>query len=215
MIVNHLYFSLKYFFFFQQLICVYPYVRMEEYATTSGQATTAHAMLSGKGIIVNKVSQIIIFCKIIFYNIFHLYVFIAMLFSLLAIDLCLSPHVRIEEFAITFIQLITVHVVQAGKAIIVNKVSQIIIFCNIMIVYFFICCLNIHCFTIFQLWICLSSPCENGGVCNNFQTGYNCTCSAGWEGTHCELGKSMLFFALIYNLKIVYSLYVVRLNISG
>ena len=35
---------------------------------------------------------------------------------------------------------------------------------------------------------CQSSPCHNGGVCNNLQAHYTCSCAAGWEGTNCQIG---------------------------
>ncbi|XP_072045350.1 uncharacterized protein [Amphiura filiformis] len=35
--------------------------------------------------------------------------------------------------------------------------------------------------------VCLSSPCENGGTCNNGINGYTCQCALGFTGTVCEL----------------------------
>ncbi|XP_078671849.1 MAM and LDL-receptor class A domain-containing protein 2-like [Branchiostoma floridae x Branchiostoma belcheri] len=33
---------------------------------------------------------------------------------------------------------------------------------------------------------CLSSPCQNGGLCTDIFNGYNCTCAAGYTGSRCE-----------------------------
>ena len=34
---------------------------------------------------------------------------------------------------------------------------------------------------------CLSSPCKNGGMCEDGINRYNCLCKEGWEGDHCEI----------------------------
>lgn len=36
---------------------------------------------------------------------------------------------------------------------------------------------------------CASSPCHNGGLCNNRNTGYKCNCTTGYHGDRCEHGK--------------------------
>lgn len=33
---------------------------------------------------------------------------------------------------------------------------------------------------------CETSPCQNNGTCLNFDGGYNCSCSYGYEGKNCE-----------------------------
>ena len=45
---------------------------------------------------------------------------------------------------------------------------------------------------------CLSYPCLNGGTCNrNLITGgYTCSCSSGYNGDRCEIGKGLLQFQL-------------------
>ena len=35
---------------------------------------------------------------------------------------------------------------------------------------------------------CASNPCDNGAMCINLQNQYTCTCTGGWQGTHCEQG---------------------------
>ena len=34
---------------------------------------------------------------------------------------------------------------------------------------------------------CLSAPCVNGGICNQYVASFNCTCHAGWVGFECEV----------------------------
>ena len=45
---------------------------------------------------------------------------------------------------------------------------------------------------------CLSYPCRNGGTCNRNLTsgGYTCSCSLGYNGDRCEIGKGLLQFQL-------------------
>jgi hypothetical protein len=33
---------------------------------------------------------------------------------------------------------------------------------------------------------CASSPCQNGGICNNLLNNYTCTCNGTWTGYHCS-----------------------------
>ena len=35
---------------------------------------------------------------------------------------------------------------------------------------------------------CASSPCQNGGTCNDGINMYNCDCVPGYSGGHCETG---------------------------
>ena len=36
---------------------------------------------------------------------------------------------------------------------------------------------------------CSSTPCLNGGACNDFEDYYTCTCDAGFTGPTCETGN--------------------------
>jgi len=36
---------------------------------------------------------------------------------------------------------------------------------------------------------CGSAPCQNSGICIDSVAGYHCSCSAGYKGIQCEMGK--------------------------
>ena len=40
-----------------------------------------------------------------------------------------------------------------------------------------------------DIYECLSSPCQNGGVCEDLIDEYYCACAEGWEGVNCETSK--------------------------
>ena len=45
---------------------------------------------------------------------------------------------------------------------------------------------------------CASSPCQNGGVCNNLVNQYSCDCAGtGYSGIHCQIG--IVFIYLVYH----------------
>ena len=44
---------------------------------------------------------------------------------------------------------------------------------------------------------CESSPCINGGQCEDQLNSYVCECQAGYEGAHCEC-ESWLFINVLY-----------------
>ena len=35
---------------------------------------------------------------------------------------------------------------------------------------------------------CSSSPCQNGGTCNDLLNSYTCSCASGYGGAQCEKG---------------------------
>ena len=35
---------------------------------------------------------------------------------------------------------------------------------------------------------CASTPCQNGGTCNDHANGYSCTCLLGYAGILCQIG---------------------------
>ena len=41
---------------------------------------------------------------------------------------------------------------------------------------------------------CSSNPCVNGGKCENDVNGYRCICLAGYKGSRCEQGTSILSY---------------------
>ena len=45
---------------------------------------------------------------------------------------------------------------------------------------------------------CSSSPCQNGGTCDDAVNMYTCSCAAGFNGDNCETGR---FSAILYNVK--------------
>ena len=47
---------------------------------------------------------------------------------------------------------------------------------------------------------CASSPCRNGGACNDHVNSYTCTCSQEYSGTHCELGICSIYAIILHNL---------------
>lgn len=47
---------------------------------------------------------------------------------------------------------------------------------------------------------CDSSPCENGGSCEDEVDDYTCHCLAGYSGDHCQTGKITLsFFFVVFS----------------
>jgi hypothetical protein len=48
---------------------------------------------------------------------------------------------------------------------------------------------------------CVSSPCENAGVCKDHVNVFSCECPAGYEGERCETGMfSIVIIALVSDL---------------
>ena len=45
---------------------------------------------------------------------------------------------------------------------------------------------------------CEPIPCQNGGTCTVVPHGYECTCSPGFMGTHCERKSALEFVILAF-----------------
>ena len=65
----------------------------------------------------------------------------------------------------------------------INKNKLDVFFFSILYIYIFLCLPDNN--------ECSSSPCQNGGTCNNLVNMYTCTCRAGYTGTHCATGQSI------------------------
>ena len=37
---------------------------------------------------------------------------------------------------------------------------------------------------------CVSSPCQNDGLCVNERSSFNCICVTGWRGIDCSIGDT-------------------------
>ena len=57
-------------------------------------------------------------------------------------------------------------------------------------------------FVLLEIDECDSNPCGNGGTCNDYVNGFNCTCAGGYEGTVCETGN-LIVACLIVKLSCV------------
>ncbi len=44
---------------------------------------------------------------------------------------------------------------------------------------------------------CGSNPCLNGATCKDLENVYNCSCTPGYSGTHCQTGKGWLHVYII------------------
>ena len=57
-------------------------------------------------------------------------------------------------------------------------------------------------FLLFSVRPCASSPCVNGGECENLKTSYQCKCPAGFKGKRCQIkGTGFLY---MYNQNFVF-----------
>jgi hypothetical protein len=48
---------------------------------------------------------------------------------------------------------------------------------------------------------CASSPCKNGGSCEDQLNGYKCLCVDGYEGHDCQVGMLLLYKCTFLNLR--------------
>ena len=42
---------------------------------------------------------------------------------------------------------------------------------------------------------CAHNPCQNNGTCTDLFNDFHCNCSAGFNGSNCEIGKWMLYIS--------------------
>ena len=61
---------------------------------------------------------------------------------------------------------------------------------------------------------CASDPCQNNGSCTDMVNAYECSCEAGYNGTHCENGNSShpFFYDSVIDLKAL--VFFLRLTIN-
>ena len=61
----------------------------------------------------------------------------------------------------------------------------------------------------FRLWYlfadilqCTSHPCMNGATCLANPNSYLCSCVAGYTGTHCETGSSLIMTSTVHHTRL-------------
>jgi hypothetical protein len=95
-------------------------------------------------------------------------------------------------------------VYQAIPALFVKPVSSVCSLSVCLCVCLCVCvsvCLSVLIISIILSDIneCVSSPCQNGGTCNDLVNGYRCTCPAFFTGVYCEIGKDQINLTFIYH----------------
>ena len=48
-----------------------------------------------------------------------------------------------------------------------------------------------------DIYECSSSPCQDGGTCVDGINGYDCSCTAGYTGVHCETGYNIVIIITV------------------
>ena len=53
---------------------------------------------------------------------------------------------------------------------------------------------------------CDSSPCQNGGTCEDQVNGYTCHCLSGYNGDHCQAGNTIFLVPCVRSCLLFYSI---------
>lgn len=59
---------------------------------------------------------------------------------------------------------------------------------------------------------CTSSPCENGGTCEEIENNYQCQCKTGYMGYNCEGKRNILYITKYNSINVVWYLLLKTIN---